>query len=254
MNGHKDCQRTIFEWNVLCFIIVIICDIRAVLPQMSTVEVFLWHRSEISYPSLNADPNWRKSPSFEHLFGVVSRSQISSLEGNFTEETHSHVLANGAPMWVHAASASCICVLCLPHPRVCLIPACRPCRVSHTEPNAINVSAHGAALWGRGHGWPGPRPERPPQHPDGQPKQHVSDKAQGGPICSVLKLTRGCTVISAHIIYTLSVCTPKDCPSGQSFRGILLLFFLQPPCCECWKIYQESNFQTLPGEFDNLVF
>ncbi len=45
---------------------------------------------------------------------VTSRSQISSLSVNFTLDAHSHVLADGAPVWVHAASASCVCVLCLP--------------------------------------------------------------------------------------------------------------------------------------------
>lgn len=42
---------------------------------------------------------------------LVSRSQISSGAGNFTLTTHSHELADGAPVWVHAASASCLCVL-----------------------------------------------------------------------------------------------------------------------------------------------
>lgn len=111
----------------------------------------------------------------------------------------------GCMLRVHPVFVSCVSP-----PRVCLIPACRPCRVSHAEPTAINVSAHGAALWGRGHGWPGgPRPERPPQHPAGQPERHVSDKAPGGPVRSALKLKRGCSVIHAWIIYTLPVCMTK---------------------------------------------
>lgn len=45
----------------------------------------------------------------------VSRSQICRLLGRFTLITHSHVLAYGAPVWVHAASASCVFVsLCVP--------------------------------------------------------------------------------------------------------------------------------------------
>lgn len=169
---------------IMSFIIMIIwsktCDISAVLPQMFKVEVFLWHRSEISYPSLNVqlwlniDPNWYKSPSFKHLFSVVSSSQISGVRELYLGDPQPC-----ACQWRPHVGACCECILYLcpvSSPRVCLIPACRPCRVSHTEPNAINVSAHGAALWGRGHGWPGgPRPERPSQHPAGQPQQHVSD-------------------------------------------------------------------------------
>lgn len=101
---------------------------------------------------------------------------IGGLDGNSTLGIHSHVLAHGAPSWVHAASASCVCVRCLPP--VCLMPACRPCHVSHTEPNAINVSAYGAALWGRGHGWSGGAdPEQPPQHP-ARRQQHVSTRQE----------------------------------------------------------------------------
>lgn len=110
----------------MCFMNMLIwsktCDLWAILPQMPKVKVSLWHRSEISFPSLNISPKWYKGQSqvilkqcwFKHLFSVVSRSQISSLAGNFTLDTHSHVLADGAPVWVHAASASCVCVLCLP--------------------------------------------------------------------------------------------------------------------------------------------
>lgn len=79
----------------------------------------------------------------------------------------------GCMLRVHPVSVS----LCLP-PWVCLMPACRPCHVSHTEPNAINVSAHGAALWRRGHRRPGgPGPQRPPQHPARQHQQHVSHRS-----------------------------------------------------------------------------
>lgn len=106
--------------------------------------------------------------------------QIGDWSENFTSDIHSHVLADGAPVWVHAASASCVCVLCLP--RVCLMQACRPCHVSHTEPNAINVSAHGGALWRRGHWRPGgPEPEWPPEHSAGQHQQHVSRLKDGSP-------------------------------------------------------------------------
>lgn len=75
---------------------------------------------------------------------------------------------------------------------MCLIPACRPCRVSHTEPNAINVSANGAGNRGRGHGRPvRPGPERPPQRPAGQPG-HVSDRpAEGHVLVLHSSLMRG---------------------------------------------------------------
>lgn len=126
MNGHKDCQMKIFDWNVFVHYVShkygnLVQDLWYKSSLTAKVKVFLWHRSEISCPSQNINPNWLKEKSqisqwcsFKHLFNVVSRSQMSSLAGNFTLETHSHVLADGAPVWVHAASASYVCVLCLP--------------------------------------------------------------------------------------------------------------------------------------------
>ena len=91
------------------------CDVRAVLPLMPKVEVPLRHRSEISLPSSNFSPkNDFVKCLFKHQFEEVGRSRISGPPGSFTLATHSHVLVDGAPMWVHAASASCVCVLCPP--------------------------------------------------------------------------------------------------------------------------------------------
>lgn len=45
---------------MMCFMGMIICDLRAILSHMPKVEVLLWHRSEISFPSLNISPNWYK--------------------------------------------------------------------------------------------------------------------------------------------------------------------------------------------------
>lgn len=129
---------------------------------MPKVEVSLRYRSEIRSLTLLSWKIDRRKKSY------IQANSVSIKTCSFewladprpvvwqgtTLYTHSHVLADGAPVWVHAASASCVCVLCLP-PWVCLMPARRPCCISHTEPNAINVSAHGGALWGRGHGWTG---------------------------------------------------------------------------------------------------
>lgn len=49
---------------MMCFMSMVIwsktCDLRAILPQMPKVQVPLWHRSEISFSTLNISPNWYK--------------------------------------------------------------------------------------------------------------------------------------------------------------------------------------------------
>lgn len=188
------------------------CELRAILTQTPKVEAPQWRRSEIS--SL---PEHDTSPSSQTTNGSGWTEELGSAvrwPALPFEIHHSHVLADGAPVWVHAASASCVCVICVFPPLwVCLMRACRPCHVSHTEPNAINVSAHGATLWGRGHGGPGgARPERSARRSAGQHQQHVSgpDEKWGGVfMCSyVFLLHRFKTRTSS------GSCLEVDCGAG----------------------------------------
>lgn len=89
---------------------------------------------------------------------------------SLASDASSHVLSDGPPpcgsvLWLRPVFVSV-------HPWAWCQPACR---VSHTEPNAANVSAHGT-VWRRRHGWPGgAKPERSPRYPAGHPHELVSD-------------------------------------------------------------------------------
>lgn len=160
------------------------CELRAILTQTFKAEVSQWRRSEISSLPEHKEIDY-KTTHFHLSWIIVQVEQRNS------DQLSGGQLCLGNPQpcacwWRPDVGACCGCILCFffplvyppppTHPPwVCLMQACRPCHVSHTEPNAINVSAHGATLWGRGHERPGgARPEWSPRYSAGQLQQHVS--------------------------------------------------------------------------------
>lgn len=161
------------------------------------VEVLLWHRSEISLllEHKTKDYKWKCIEESAVTSWILLNTASVRLEAS-RSVVRLRTLPQTSTAMCLLIAPPCGCMLRVHpvfvssvSPRVCLMQACRPCHVSHTEPNAINVSAHGGGPWRRGHRRPGgSEPKWPPQHPTGQHQQHVSRLKEGMDLkCSALK-------------------------------------------------------------------